>query len=326
MKLNSNRLTFEQTNRLKGLLILLIVFGHISQIFKPYDNLHAILYSFHVVAFLLLPFLFNEDLLNITNIKKNLKRIYIPYSFFFLLSLIAYSILEHHFNPLSALTSWAIGSSALLKQDIGFRLFWFFPALMSTVLLIMLFNTLKKNLKKYFILLMILGHFTIPFIPKSYLFYFPLSSYISFYLFIIGITVHSIYENFNYNRYSTWVYSLLFISLLFLSYGSDFSLAMAIFPNIVENPFNFILQDIIIIISFFTLIRWSQHLKFFEIFGKYSLAIFTIHPFVIQGLNLLFEWRTLTDGFLKFLVVISVTLIIIKIIYLFKINKIIYKK
>ena len=325
-KLSSNNLSFEQTNRLKGLLILLIVFGHISQLLEQYGSLHASLYSFHVVSFLLLPFLFNKDILNTQNIKKNLRRIYVPYTLFFLLSFLIYSILEQQFNPLSALTGWFIGSSALLKIDTGLRVFWFFPTLMFSLLLIMIFNSLSRNKKKVFFLLMLLGHLLIPLIPKVYLFYFPLSSYVAIYLFVIGISVQYIYNNFNYNNYPTWLYSLLFITTLYLAYGSNFSLASAIFPNILNNPFNFILQDILMILSFFTLIMWSKYLKIFEFFGKYSLAIFTIHPFVIQALNILYPWSSFIEGLIKFVLVMIVTYFILKIIYYFNLNKFIYPK
>lgn len=324
MKLNSNILSFEQTNRLKGLLILLIVFGHISQLLEQIGSLHATLYSFHVVAFLLLPFLFNKDLLTSANIKKNLRRIYLPYTIFFIISLVAFSLMQHHFDPLSALRSWAIGSSYFLKIDTGLRIFWFFPALLSTVLLIMLFNGLSQKRKKVFLSLMILLHFLIPFIPKMYLFYFPLSAYITFYLFIIGIIVTYLYQHFDYNSYPTWLYSLLFFISLLVSYGSDFSLASAIFPNIVENPFYFIMQDIIMVLSFFTLIKWSQNIKFFETFGKYSLAIFTIHPFIVQLLNKLYPWATFSEGLVKFILTITITMLIIKIIFKLNINKILY--
>lgn len=326
MKLNSNTLSSEQSNRLKGLLILLIIFGHISQLLEQYGSLHATLSSFHVVSFLLLPFLFNQDILSVTNIRKNLKRIYVPYTIFFLLSLLAYSILEQQFNPISALKSWAIGSSTLLKIDTGLRVFWFFPALMFTLLLIMFSNALSHKKKKIFFLLMLLAHIAIPLIPRTYLFYFPLSSYISIYLFIIGITVQYIYKNTNYSQYPIWLFSILFIFMLYLAYGSDFSLASAIFPNILENLFHSILQDIIMILSFFTLIMWSKNLKFFESFGKYSLAIFTIHPFVIQALNIFYDWTTLAEGTLKFLLVSSITYVLVRIIYYLKINNILYPK
>ena len=326
MKLNSNILTFQQSDRLKGLLILLIVFGHISQLLEQYGSLHATLYSFHVVSFLLLPFLFNKDSLSIPNIVKNLKRIYIPYTIFFLLSLLAYSILEQQFNPLSALTSWAIGSSALLKIDTGLRVFWFFPALMFTLLLIMFFNDLSSKNKKIFFTVMLLAHVAIPFIPKTYLFYFPLSSYIAIYLFVIGVSVQYIYKNINYTQYPTWLISIFFIFTLYLAYGSDFSLASAIFPNILDNTFNFILQDIIMILSFFTLILWSKNIKFFETFGKYSLPIFVLHPFVIQILNIFYDWTTFTEGIVKFLLVLSITYFIIKLVYYIKFERFFYFK
>jgi len=322
--MNSNILSFENTDRLKGLLILLIIFGHISQIFEKHDLLMATLYSFHVVSFLLLPFLFNKDLLNYKNILKNLKRIYIPYTIFFILALASYSILEHHFDPISALKTWSIGSSYYLKIDIGLRVLWFFPALMFSILLIMIYNTLSIEFKRVFLFLMFMLHIIIPFIPDNYLFEFPLSSYVSIYLFIVGITVQHIYKNFNYSKYPTWLYTLLFLSALYIAYGSDFSLASAIFPNIIDNTFNFILQDIIMVLSFFTLIMWSRKIKFFETFGKYSLAIFTIHPFVIQALNMVHSWSGVTEGFIKFLLVVPITYAIVKVVYFFKINKILY--
>jgi len=326
MKLNSKQLTFEQTNRFKGLLILLIVFGHISQLLEQIGSLHATLYSFHVVSFLLLPFLFNKNQLTLKNINKNIRRIYIPYTIFFLLSLTAYSIMQEHFEPLSALRAWTIGSSYYLKIDTGLRVFWFFPTLMFTVILIMFFNGLSKKIKKIFLGFMLLIHITIPFIPKFYLFYFPLSSYISFYLFIIGVFVNYLYKHINYNKYSIWIYSSLFILLLLLAYGSDFSLASALFPNIIDQPFNFILQDIIMIVSFFTLIHWSKNIKIFETFGKYSLAIFTIHPFIVQLVNKFYQWETFTEGLIKFLLVLGTTYMIVRIIYYFKINTILYPR
>ena len=324
MKLNSNRLSFQESDRLKGLLILLIVFGHISQLLEQFGSLHATLYSFHVVSFLFLPFIFNKDIINYQNIKKNLKRIYVPYTIFFLLSLFIYSLLSHHFNALSALNSWFIGSSALLKIDIGLRVLWFFPALLFTLILIMTFNRLQKQQQKLFLILMLILHLTIPLIPKAYLFYFPLSSYIPLYLFSIGIIIKYIYEHYDYQKYPTWLHSLVFISLLYLSYGSDFSLSSAIFPNIINNTLYFILQDFVMISSFFTLILWSKKIKLFESFGKYSLAIFTIHPFIIQALNIIYPWKTFQEGIIKFLLVFIITYILVRIIYLLKINKITY--
>ncbi len=322
MKLNYNRLSINETNRLKGLLIILIVFGHISQLLQQYGSLHATLYSFHVVAFFFLPFLFNKDILTIKSIKKNLKRIYIPYSIFFIISLVAFSIMQHHFDPISALKSWAIGSSHYLKIDTGLRIFWFFPALFSTILLIMLYNFLSKKLQKIYLILMLIAHISIPFIPKSTLFLFPISSYIALYLFTIGMVVKYIYEHLDYAKYSLQI-SILFILSLLLSYGSDFSLASAIFP---DNIFNFLLQDAVMILSFFTLVLWSKSIHFFESFGRYSIAIFTIHPFIIQVVDKLYRWEGLTDGLMKFLLVITLTYLITRLIYYFKINKILYPR
>jgi fucose 4-O-acetylase-like acetyltransferase len=69
---------------------------------------------------------------------------------------------------------------------------------------------------------------------------------------------------------------------------------------------------------------WSRQIKFFETFGKYSLAIFTIHPFVIQALNRVHSWSSITDGLIKFFLVVIITYAIVRVVYFFKINKILY--
>ena len=323
----SDILTFEESDRLKGLLILLVIIGHIEQLFSGQNaKLQMLLYSFHVVSFFFLPFLFNKNSLTLINIKKNLKRIYIPYTVFYFLSVLMYSILFHREFSYDILIAWIIGTGPLVKATAGFAIFWFFTALLSTILLIMFYNSLSKKYQKLFLLLMLLLHFIIPLIPSGYLIYFPFSFYVPLYLFIIGEFIKYIYNNFSWNRYMNFTILLAFSILLYLLYGTRFNLASPLLPNIINNPINFVIHDIIFIIGFFTMIYLSRSNGFFTYFGKYSLAFFTIHPFVIQILNKVYHWNSIMDGFIKYILVVLITYILVKLVYLFKVDKIIYPR
>ena len=321
-----NILMVSQTDRLKGLLILLIIMGHIEEFFTEHELLQMVLYSFHVSSFLMLPFLFNKDLLNYKNLKKNLKRIYVPYSLFFLFSIVAYSFLTKELDVFSAILAWFIGTAEVIKPQAGFSLLWFFPALFSMLFILMLYNRLSLINQKRLLFFLLLTHLTLSLLPHRYLSYFLFSLYVPLYLFIIGMVIRYIYTNIDYHKYSIWLLSMVFGILLYLAYGSNFNLSTPLFPNIVENPLMFLIHDLILIVGFFTMIAWSRKIKFFEMFGTYSLAIFTLHPFVIQLLNRVYPWSSMFDGVVKFILVVIVSLLLTKGIYYFRLNRILYPR
>lgn len=320
-----NILIFEQTDRLKGLLIILIVFGHIKEIFNV--EIQYILYSFHVTTFLFLPFLFNNDLLTLKNIIKILRRYYIPYTIFFIVSLFAFTVyLNNEFDPISSIIAWFIGSGPLLRDSTGLSTYWFFPALISILVFIMLYNSLSLIGKYIFLSLMIISHFFIPILPKEILEYFPYNMYVAFYLFIVGLIIKHIFYQYAWRNIPDWLIVLIFFFALVAVIGTDFNLASPLLPNIILNPLDFILHDFIMIVGFFTMILLSEKISFFQQFGKYTIAIYTVHPFVIQIVGLTYNWNTIFEGFIKFLLVFVISYIIAKGIYLMNLNQIIYPR
>ena len=319
-------LSIHETNRLKGLLILLVIMGHIEQFFSGREPLQMLLYSFHVVSFFMIPFLFNRDVLNSKSIVKNLRRIYIPYSIFFILAVMLFSFINRSFDIFSVFTAWLIGTGGLIKQSAGISVFWFFPAFFSTILFIIIYNTFSKFGRVVMLFLFFLTHLFISSLPAKYLLYFPLSSYVPFYLFFIGMVIKYLYNSGIIFKVSGTILTLLFILILYLSYGSEFNLASPMFPNILEEPIVFFAHDLIMILGFFTMIHWSRKIKFFEIFGIYSLAIFTIHPFVNQVLNKIYPFSGLIDGVFKYIVVVLTTYLLVRVVYFLNINKIVYPR
>ena len=323
----NDTLTFEESDRLKGLLILLVILGHIEQLFSGENaKLQMLLYSFHVVSFFFLPFLFNRNHLSLINIKKNLKRIYIPYTFFYFLSVLIYSIVFHKEFSYDIFIAWIIGTGPLVKATAGFAFFWFFTALLSTVILIMLYNSLSKTYQNFFLFIMFSLHLIISLLPSKYLIYFPFSLYVPLYLFIIGQIIKYIYSNLTWDNYMNFGILCIFAILLYILYGTRFNLASPLLPNIIHNPIDFLMHDFVFIIGFFTMIYLSRSFDFFTYFGKYSLAFFTIHPFIIQILNRTYHWDSILGGVVKYILVVFITYSLVKLVYRFKIDRIIYPR
>lgn len=322
---NKHILTYEQTDRLKGLLIILIVLGHIGQLFTVQSQ--SVLYAFHITTFLFLPFLFNNDKLTIENIKKTFKRYFIPYSIFFAVSLLVFTMyLQNEFDPMSTFIAWLIGSGPLLRGSIGFSVYWFFPALIFLLVLIMVNNTLSLTGRKIFFYLMIVAHFFIPMLPGEILQYFPFGSYVALYLFIVGLVIKYIFYHYPWRNIPQWIVIMTFIIALVAVYGSKFNLASPLLSNIISMPFDFILHDFIMISGFFSMILLSEKINFFEWFGRYSIAIYTVHPFVIKILDITYNWTTFLEGFIKFILVLMISCVIAKGVYVIGLNRILYPR
>lgn len=127
-------ISHRESNAIKGLLIILIVLGHNKYIQQGgLNNLY--LYSFHVYAFYFLPFLYNFKNINFFNlVSKNLLRLYIPYTCFFLLLLII-NIATGKRPPLeNTLITYITGSQFQLSENFGFGSFlWFIPTMFSVL-------------------------------------------------------------------------------------------------------------------------------------------------------------------------------------------------
>lgn len=325
--MNKDLLTFEYMNQFKGILILLVIAGHIVGLAS--DN--ASLYSFHVSSFFFLPFLFNNDRLSLLNITKIFKRYYVPYTLFFIITFVAYKILfKSTISIPDTLSDWLLGTMFSIKEAIGIGAYWFFPALIATLVVIMLYNTLSDFWKKIFLLLFFILHLFIGFYayPSTILQHIPFNLYIPFYLFALGYIINKIIYNVELNQKRLIFISLIFIFSLIISYfyGEKFNIASPYFPSILNRPFDFILRDTLMLSGFFAILAISRYAKFATTFGKYSIAIYTLHPLVLQTVNLLLRSESFLISLLKFFIVTIITFIIAHLIYKFHMNKYIYPK
>lgn len=154
--MDESLLTREQSDYIKGILILLIVLGHNSVLMhiKSEDVwLKSWLYSFHVRCFLFLPFLYNFREFTISRVKKNARRLFVPYTIFFIILLTINSYSTHSFDFVNTVWACFTGSQSLLRDAIGLKYIWFLPTMFS----ILTFKDLSYTNKTIKLSLIIIG-------------------------------------------------------------------------------------------------------------------------------------------------------------------------
>lgn len=130
---NKNRLflTIDESNAIKGVLIILIVLGH-NHILSPNTEEGGImeyLYMFHVQSFFILPFFYDKTVeLNSNTIKNIIFRNWWPYLWICMLCYISYNMFSHQWD-MSAKHIWAFlqGTQTRIKNCFGFVFPWFLP-------------------------------------------------------------------------------------------------------------------------------------------------------------------------------------------------------
>ena len=325
--MNLNSLTDKKTfDNFKGILILVIIYGHIQQAVSP--DIDRMLAIFNVSLFFILPFLFNKDTLNLTNITKVFRRYYMVFMVFLILTSVIYAVLySHNFNIIAEFFKVAvIGSNPLIKDLVGSSYLWFLPALISTILLIMFYNSIKY--KKSFLVVTLIVHLCLTFIDIEILYLFPLNSAISLYIFILGVLVSYLYKNhleFIY-KIRLYLFSLLIV-LLYLYYGTSYWYTIIQLPNIT-NIYELVLFDSIQVLAFFMLLFVSSLInnKYLRWLGHRSLIVYTIHPLIIFALNYIHGWNGIIEGIIKLTIVISLSFLAAYILEYTKLTRFIYPR
>lgn len=313
----------QASTSIKGLLIFLIVLGH-NSFFSVYSRIGmAYLYTFHIQAFFMLPFLYPNKELTIERIKKYAVRFYYPYILFFLLlALINYWGSQMGIIPMNVskfdgeiknywsefLCTIINGNGDNIDYFTGFQFLWFLPVMFSMMILKDFFygNRTSKFLK-YSMVLIGLACFYIYFVfgyrtpfDKKYIYilreYSPFAithAFGAFFLGIMGITILKLRKY----RISNYIFILLFLIGTFTCFISQHDGEVPI-----DDEIRWILLSSMPFIFFFLVFRYrslcTKSIVFFEL-GKYSFPIYMIHPFVIKTCFIIFyplfgaNWATI---------------------------------
>ncbi len=315
----------ETWDSLKGLLIALIVLGHINELMV--GDLFGMLYSFHVSSFLFIPFIFNHDLISKENLKKIFRRYYTPFLLFVLIFIVLRFIVYKNIPSVTDVFDVLFfGTRDFLRETTGSMVLWFFPTLISTLILLMLYNISKKNLQLFLFVIMLTTHYGMHMIDTYYLMRLPIGMAIAAYLFPIGIIVAYLYKNFMESISSNSILTIaLFSLLLFLYYGQSNLLGSIRLPHEI---YNILLLDAIMITGFFSMLIIAHKINctLLRTIGKKSIVIYTIHPFIIYGISLILHTDNLFISLIQYVFILGGALLIASVLDKLKLTKYIYPR
>lgn len=286
-------LSFEQSNAMKAIAMLLIILGHNHILASQNGNssLFEYLYKFHVSIFFILPFFYGKtEKINKQNISKILVRNGVPYFMIFCFSYIIYNFIIKHdgFNIVDFLGGFTNFPGYDLKSTIGFTFPWFLPVFM----LMSIYKILGNNYKwaKW-------TFFTIGFIIcisyKAYIIMWHSQLYIlkALYYYAMGLSMYLLYKHIKYINY---IGSIAFIVLSILFWTNIYK----------ANAFYFSLSGFCVIKEITSHINFSR-ITFIDLIGKYSLPIYLIHVFISNTLE-----RILPHSFIYGITIYLITIIL----------------
>ncbi len=299
---------------IKGLLILLIVFGHTGWITTDFATGNRTffwhwLYSFHVYIFLILPFIYGYSkkshvsdkpiaggkYINIQQVKNDLGhsliKIGVPYCWFFLFSAIVFvTIGGGLFDFKGVLYAFFFGNEPLMDKYIGFNFLWFLPAMLALMTLKSVYYNSNKTIRiiiiSISIVLWVLAIFKI--IPKYTVgMYVPFAISQAFYFIILGLSARYIIEK-QWPRKILMLFVVLLIGVLtvLLYYRSEIHTIINLYTTIR------LVMPILMFLFLYGIRDLLAKSRILKYIGTYSLQIYLVHVFVINALVTLFTHFT----------------------------------
>lgn len=269
---------------LKGLLILWVLVDHNDYIRSIVPNFIRLL-NFHVIGFLVIPFLFNNKSISFDRVKVYFARYYLPFIYFFVFAALSNYFLKSHytFNVHELSIALLTGSMTNIDKSINLSMLWFLPTLFSTVCLVLLYNRITRSLPLFFfILVMLLGHICIG--GGGFSQNIPFGLGVSLYVFILGFLVKKIIVFFKYYNVYLMFFCAFIIYLVTLNYGIENGLKTEVGACDVPTFRDFI--DLIVIDAlglsgFLSMYYVARLIKsgFLKYLGKNSLKIYMVHPY-----------------------------------------------
>jgi len=283
----------------KGVLILAVVAGHNTLISLGAEDFRRYLYSFHVIGFLFLPFLFPAPVFDQRAVIDRFVRYMTPFFFMYTLSAIlffSFEIKESSF--LSWLADYSIGlvvgSARLVDKASGFQLFWFLPTLLSLAIMRSLLGLAPKRTQKATLIGLIILHGAIGALPLSLKNYIPFGLLIVAYVWPLALLSEFIIKASSTNKWVTWFALVVFIITSAAILFSDTSVNLAILKLYSYKEFHLLaLHDANAISAFVSLVGLSRGFPLSTIWkalGKYSLEIYLFHSLIYQAILRLYQF------------------------------------
>ena len=271
----------------KGILILLVIFGHASNFWTPEPFVTFSIKFFHVACFLLFPFIYDVRKPDLTYCRDRFIRYYVPFAVFLLAYSALYLLVIRGFDDIG---SWikdvglalTVGNAPMLDNASGLRALWFLPMLLMVVFL-NAFVVGTQKFRLWFLLVMgFVLHAFVGIIDLSTKFYLPFGLIGAIYLLWLGIVIRAICSYISQEKLKKFSYGFLILSLagIYMAYlnGSLIKFPVLVFPSILTLT-DLIIHDIIIVSMFLFLITSSlfKNIQPLKWLGQNSLILYLSH-------------------------------------------------
>lgn len=302
--LNKSLISREASTGIKGLLIFLIILGH-NNLFSTESRIGMVyLYTFHIQAFFMLPFLYPHKELSFNRIRNYIARLYYPYIFLFIilsilnLFITKYGIIQQPpLYPLSYIHNYTLeffltlinGNGYNIDFFTGLQFLWFLPVMFSMNILKDYYYSCHSKYIQISLIILGLIFFFVYFIfgfrapfDKRVIFYIKEYSPFAFtyalgalFMGIVGRNIIKIKS-----RYSNVMTILLFISGTYICFSSQHDGEVPINDEIRWGLL--LMMPFIFFYLLYYNRKYIEKSKILQEIGKYSFPIFIIHPFLLK--------------------------------------------
>ncbi len=308
----------EASNAIKGLLIILITFGHNSILCRSWNGCESVdslfhwdwFYTFHVYCFFILPFFYNKNPYRKGNVRKNVIKLLYPYLWVTLLCLtLSVFVMGTEFKGWRHFGwTWISGSGFLLEEATGLSFPWFLPAMFTLLLFKDIYFSAREEVRRVMIgISLVLWGITLTGTVKFSTMgtYVPFALIPAFRLLPICLLTVWIAEKLKSNITTLCLVTAVFALLTLLFWFSQ---------NYNIRTGRMVFYFLMPVAAFLTLLQFKNYLakvRLLVAFGKLSLQIYLYHVFIFNGLLLVVEHfhcpPTLTDGIIVLVVTLAVS-------------------
>lgn len=286
-------ITREASTAIKGLLMLLIIFGHSGMLTTDFATGQKTffwhwLYSFHVYVFMILPFIYGYKPSSIkSDFKHNLVKIGVPYCWFFAFSALVFvTVGGGSFDIKGMLYAFLFGNQSLMDKYIGFNFIWFLPAMLALTIV----KSLWYNSSRYVrccmvtvsVVLWLLAIFRI--LPQNTVgMYVPFSLSQAFYYLLLGLAARWLVEKTSAKKNLLWIALLVVAvtSLMYCQRKANWSYLIDYF-----TLYRLILP-VLVFLLLFGISGFLAKSKALGFIGKYSFQVYLVHVYVINILQVI---------------------------------------
>jgi fucose 4-O-acetylase-like acetyltransferase len=278
----------QQIDAVKGILILSVMLGHLRPLVGENLAIFQFVYNYHVIGFLLLPFLYPIKKVNLLQVKTWTARFFVPFTAFFILyGMLNFFVLGNEFGVIDVMKGYFIATPRMVDAVTGSEILWFLPHIF---LVFVVFNIAISKVRHLWVLLGVsfIAHVFMGFISKEFVMNVPFTAINIFYLFFIGCILRLVIISLKDNgKKYAWLFLAVFIASQIISISTSAVLGYTgIYLFDVSEPLKLLLCDVLVIsgLLFFLYASFFKNLKPLTWLGKHSMIVFLVHqPFLFVG-------------------------------------------